>query len=129
MQKSKTYFKGIKFRGFRGFRGFRKNREIKSLRKIYNWAIREIKSSRKQMENKTNPLNFQFCFKQTYTVFIRYNFLNVKIIVFSYLVLIFLISTSCFKYSLIDPLKFAKQIGQVTYANFAKYFEMVRPRN
>ena len=66
--------RGLNFAGvkFRGFRGFRKNREIKSRRKICNWTIREIKSPRKNLKNKTTPRNFQFFFKQTYTVFIRY---------------------------------------------------------
>ena len=112
------YLRGFNFAGikFRGFRRFRKNREIMSRRKICNWPIREIKS---------------FFFKQTYTVFIRYktlasaNLSNKKIIVVSY----FSYFNLLFQVQPYRSAKFAKKFGQVPYAKFAKYFEMVRPRN
>ena len=103
---------GIKFRRFRGFR---KNCEIKYRRKICNWAIREIKFSRKFLKNKTNPQNFHIFFKQTYIYCIQSlysiqmmssflflpsstaldNFSNVKY----HCCFMLLISTSCFKYT------------------------------
>ena len=49
-----VYFKGFEFRGFREFM---KNREIKSQRKICNWAICEIKSSVKKIEKYIYFLN------------------------------------------------------------------------
>ena len=45
--------------------------KIAKLSPSEKFATGEIKSSQKKLKSKTNPRNFQFIFKQTYTVFIR----------------------------------------------------------
>ena len=110
------YFKGIKFRGFRGFR---KKLEIKSRRKICNCP-----------SAKLNPHEKVFFKTNLYSLYSIQNvglgfFLKCKnhccFVVgsyFSYFNLLFYVQP-----------KFAKKVGQVPYAKFAKYFEMLRPRN